>query len=191
MRSLCYPRFAMSFNQTGVLLSAACLALSACGYDNDSKDVLNPAVPEIALATIDTDATMENLDTGVGMYIEYQSGGTWRLQFGCDTASSNLDCRWSVRALTLDFSTIRSSDASGLDGDDRFSTSSDGQLGLDTVTTTEIDQVSFEVDPGTSMGFDIWLEGEAYPNRYVYWISDGGLNQGISSPSFNLSPSEP
>jgi hypothetical protein len=130
--------------------------------------------------------------TGVGMFIEYAAGGNWTVMFTCDTSVNpqpGLTCPWSINAETLDGSAISGVNQQGLDAEDSIDHSTPSVLKYDGVTSTEIDQFTFQTTPGLPVGFDIiGLQGEPYPNRYVFWIGDGGLNRGVSSLSFNLDP---
>ncbi len=157
---------------------------TACGYDNEDGPVVQPS-SDIAVANIDTDATMSNIvaGAGVGMFVEYATGGAWKLQFTCDTNDANLSCPWTVQAQTLDTSEI-----SGI-SDSKISQSSSYLITYETVTTkADVDSFTFQTSAGTPVGFDVWLKYEDYPHRYVFWIGDGALNSGITSPSFDLYP---
>ncbi len=166
------------------------LALAACGYDNGPETPVYPAQPvTVVTADIDADATMANIVPGkLGMYLEYATGGTWTVMFTCDTVTSGLTCPWSIDALTLDGSAISGINVQLLDSQDVVNHPQPDTLTYDGITTNELDQFSFQVGAGLPVGFDIALQGEPDPNRYVFWIGDGGLNLGISSTSFNLYP---
>jgi hypothetical protein len=177
-----------------LVLSA--LAFVACGYDNGpgyryvDQQQTNPT---IFSANIDTDAALGNVvaGEGVGMMIEYRTGGTWMVQFSCDTAKTNLQCYWSVNMQSLDGSAIGGVDQQHLDNMDAVTRQSADVLWYDGLTTTEVDQFTFQTDAGKPIGFDVWLQDESEPNRYVFWIGDGWLNRGMAGPSFDLYPTSP
>jgi len=179
------------------LLGLSSLLVVACGYDNGSNyhyvDSSQTSNPQIYTSTIDANATLENVNPGegVGLMIEYNAGGTWRIQFTCDTATTNLECDWQLDAQTLDGSSIGGIDVQGLDNLDEVTQKSADVILYEGLTTTELDQFSFQAEPGKPIGFDVWLQNEAEPNRYVFWIGDGWLNRGISGTSFNLHPNTP
>jgi hypothetical protein len=75
-----------------------------------------------------------------------------------------------------------------LDANDSVTHPNPWLLEYDGLTTTEVDQFSFQAAAGKPIGFDVFLTGESYPNRYVFWIGDGGVNSGVTAPSFNLYP---
>ncbi len=183
----------------GSLLGVSAMLLAACSYDNGSDhhyvdSSYQGSNPPIYRAAIDADATMTDIipGQGVGMMIEYSSGGTWHVKFTCDTSITNLSCLWSIDAQSLDGSSIGGIDVQLLDSGDVVTPgSTNDRLSYDGTTTTELDTFSFQADAGKPIGFDIWLQGEPEPNRYVFWIGDGWLNKGISGPSFDLSPNSP
>lgn len=170
------------------------LSLAACGYDN-GPDVdtynANPNNQVYPTADIDADAILGNVVPGaLGMYIEYATGGTWTVMFTCDYPAYT--CQWSINAQTLDGSAITGVNTQQLDpsnpGEDLVDHPRPDLLTYDGITTSEVDQFSFQAGAGLPVGFDVGLQNEATPNRYVFWIGDGGVNRGISSPSFNLYP---
>jgi hypothetical protein len=175
-------------------LSVLFLALSsvACGYDNDGKDHVEAAASStVSYATIDTDAKMTNLDSGVGLFIEYASGGTWTVQFACDTATTKLDCLWNVYAYTPVGGRIYSYKQLDLEAEDYVTLSSDGELSLQPRTTTNLDGIEFVADKGEPVTFSVSLDGEDYPNDYVFWMSDGKVVQGAETTAVELTPTDP
>jgi len=110
------------------------------------------------------------------------------VQFTCDTDVTSIACPFSINALTLDGSAIGGVDTQALGSEDRVNRPSSDVLTYDGTTTSELDRLSFHATAGLPIGFDVWLQGEAYPNRFVFWIGDGGLNRGVTYPSFDLYP---
>ena len=173
---------------------------AACGYDNGTDHPYGGTGTAmsngtqggpIPTADIDADATMTDIIPGtwLGMFVEYATGGTWTVTFTCDTSITGITCPWSINAQTLDGSAISGVDVTRLDtGEDFVDHPKPGLLTYDGVTTTELDQFSFKAGAGLPIGFDVLLQQEANPNRYVFWIGDGGLNRGVSSQSFDLYP---
>lgn len=181
-----------SFRSVAIVWASLCL--SACGYDNgpDVSDYSGVGATNGTIPTldIDADATMTNIDPGqgVGMFVEYATGGTWTVAFTCDTAKTNLSCEWIIDAQTLDGSAISGVNVQALDANDSLTHPTPDVLDFDGITTTELDQFTFQATAGQPIGFDVLLQGEPNPNRYVFWIGDGGLNEGVTSLSFNLRP---
>jgi hypothetical protein len=168
----------------------ACLSV-ACGYDNGDRIRKGTDIqPIVVSGSIDTGKTMTNTDSGVGAFVEYATGGNWTLRVGCDTATSDKDCMWHIYAYTTVGVPILSSQAIDLETSDVLSVKSDGELWLDTVTTVDLDGVSFVTEPGEPITFDLQLEGDKYPERYFYYISNGEVVEGVASPVIELTPTE-
>jgi len=178
-----------------VVVAGVGLLSQGCGYDNGPETpvysgtgVQNGTIP---YANIDANATMMDINpgNGVGMFVEYATGGLWTVKFTCDTTLTGITCPWSINAQTLDGSAISAVDQQNLDSEDFIDHSTPSVLAYDGVTTTELDQFTFQTAPGLHVGFDIiGLQYEPNPNRYVFWIGDGGLNRGVSTLSFDLYP---
>ena len=174
--------------------------LAACGYDNGGahRDVYTTPDQSSDVAyqgSIDANATMTDINPGqgLGMMIEYTSGGTWHVMFTCDTAKTNLSCNWSIDAYTLDGSDIGGIDVQNLDSDDAVTPDpkTKSAIHYDGITTTELDEFSFQANAGNPVEFYVWLSDEPEPYRYVFWIGDGWMNKGISGPYFDLTPNSP
>jgi hypothetical protein len=184
-----------------VVVAGIGLLSAACAYDNGDNGTVTPMYTspgtqyvQIPKANIDTGATMADIipGNGIGLFIEYAAGGKWTVMFTCDTSVNpqpGLTCPWSIDAQTLDGSAISGVDQQGLDGQDYIDHSKPSVLAYDGITTTELDQFSFQAATGSPVGFDIiGLQGVPSPNGFVFWIGDGGLNKGVSALSFDLYP---
>ncbi len=167
------------------------LLAAGCQYDDSGLDRVEYEPVQVPEDVIDTGATFEDFGAGVGMFVEYESGGTWRLTFSCDTQVSQTSCVWTVYAQTLDASSVLGSEGIEFEASDYLASSTEGFIEMQTVTELDLDVVEFRVAEGMAVGFDVWLHGDPNPERYVYWIAEGGVNYGISSPSFDLVPTEP
>jgi hypothetical protein len=164
----------------------------ACGYDDGGRVRVDPdAAPVIVQGSIDTDQTMTDLTTGIGAFVEYTTGGNWKLQVSCDTATSHQDCDWDIVAVTSDGSPFYSSQAIALESSDLLTIQSDGQLRLQTTTSGDLDGVSFVADSGAPVTFDIVLDGVSNPEQYFYYISGGAVVAGAGSSVIELTPTAP
>jgi hypothetical protein len=165
----------------------------ACGYDNDGKSRVdaNTSTPETSYASIDTDAKMENLDSGVGLFITYAAGGTWTLQLACDTATSKRDCGWDVYAYTKEGGRFSSFKEVELESEDLVSVTSDGVAQLKSRTKTDLDGIELVTTAGEPLSFDVVLEGEDYPQDFIFWMSKGAVVKGAETPILELTPTDP
>jgi len=184
--------------QTSVLLLST--ASVACGYDNGDKErVYNASTPATTVASIDTDAQMTNLTSGVGMFVEYAAGGTWKVQLACDTATTKMDCLWDIYAYTPSGGRVYSFTGVGLEKEDYVSVETNGGTNganygvvrIQTRTTTDLDGVEFDSDSGEPVTFDVLLDGESYPEQFIYWMSNGAVVKGANTPIVELTPTTP
>jgi hypothetical protein len=162
----------------------------ACGYDNGDVQRTEPNEAVVVPGSIDTGATMTNVDSGVGVFVEYATGGKWTLQVGCDTATTDLDCLWDIYAYTPIGDHILSSESIDLESDDVLTVQSDGELWLSTTIGADLDGVSFVTEPGEPVTFDLLLDGERHPERFFFYISSGSVVNGEASPVIELRPTE-
>jgi hypothetical protein len=162
----------------------------ACGYDNGDVHRIEPSQVKVVSGSIDTGATMTNVDSGIGVFVEYATGGKWKLQVGCDTAKTDLDCLWSIYAYTPVGGHILSSESIDLEQDDVLTVQSDGELWLETSTGADLDGVSFVTEAGEPVTFDLMLTDEKHPERYFFYVSNGDVVNGEASPIIELTPTE-
>jgi hypothetical protein len=161
----------------------------ACGYDNGDR-ISAAATADTVLGTIDTDAVMDpaSMTGGAGVFVEYATGGKWKLQVGCDTAKSGADCAWDIIAYSPEGGHFFSSESLDLENSDLLMVYSDGQLELQAITGADFDGVSFVAEPGEPVTFDVWLEGASHVEDFFYYISDGAVRNGAASSIIELTP---
>jgi hypothetical protein len=154
------------------------------GYSNTP-----PPSSVIEQATIDTDQTLEfDADSGAGVFIEYQSGGTYRVTTACDTTRHG-DCYWDILATPLDGAGIKSATPIDLEsGDDSVSFASD-TLRLVALTGKDFDGFTLQTGPGAVLEVDALLDN-APANHFFFWVGDGALHSGAPSNPLDLVPSE-
>lgn len=174
-------------------LGAAWAAMGvACSGQRDEATG-NSAV-EVPVSAIDTDATLSvDPGRGVGVFVEYASGGTWRVYVSCDTFESEVPCHWDVlvsstgpltNAEALELSAAAAS--SGLD----IAASGRSAIHLTTETTTELEGMTFESAPGATLRLDVLLDGVA-DGRFIYWVGGGAVHTGAPASILDLVPTSP
>jgi hypothetical protein len=134
------------------------------------------------LVDVDNDKTMNAAPgDGVGVFIEYGTGGHWHVWWTCDT---NVNTQG---ALTCDF-TIRATVTDGTinvvkDGTPKGATQTTGTpvQELDSVTTTgaEVDGVYFDTKPGAVITLDAQIGGQR-DGRYFFFVQKGQVNGGYT-----------
>lgn len=179
----------------------ALLACTACDYGSTSRGQWETRTSEGPIeAGIETGAQLTDIveGEGVGVFVEYEAGGTWSITLACDTVFSGIGCEWDV------FLTP-SGDEDGdlavsskmLDRGDIVAEDGAGGVYLQTVTDLSLDFVSILADPGAAMEIEVWLDAyyldaDPAPERFVYWVGDNGvLHAGAPTNPIELRPSAP
>ena len=173
----------------------------ACTYDNGNTHRIlydNPLPASCSTptqSTIDTDQTIAvDAGLGAGVFIEYASGGHYPLRTSCDTTRSNSTCSWDVIITPQDGTTISNVAGENLSGNDSVHVYSDPaqpaapvSYQLTAQTSTEIDGVTFDIDPGAAISVDAFLDNTcALP--FFFWVGGGALHQGSPSNPLTLTP---
>lgn len=180
-------------------LTLLSLTLAGCMYDHGryddcygpNCDGYNPPT-NVAESSIDTGATLADIDPGqgAGAFVEYQTGGKWRVFTACDTEVSKLDCRWDIIVSVgsgdelIDFAEEELESSDYLDWRDARS------VRLVAENTLDFDGFTFDVTPGATVRVDVYLDDAPAP-AYIYWVGEGGLHQGAPTNPIDLTPSAP
>ena len=109
---------------------------------------------------IDTDQRLAvDPGDGVGVFVEYGSGGHWHVYMTCDTARSGLACNYDVVVQPVGPSQIRAALPDDLEPDDSISLR--GGDFAQVVARTDFDYDGFFVDtePGVTLSIDAYLDG--------------------------------
>jgi hypothetical protein len=159
------------------------------------------------LAKIDPSATMvQTPGLGVGVFTQYEPstkskpGGHWYIWWTCDTTTSNQDCEFAVTA-TVAHGDITNASAEGFTDTDTLTgggLASDGGTGDDggdagvsggrnssssitaeTYTTTTVQGIRFDTEPGAVINLSASLGGE-YSGSFLFFVQDGSVNGGYT-----------
>jgi hypothetical protein len=153
----------------------------------DTVVVTDPA-PAIAQETIDADATMDyKPGEGVGLYVEYASGGHWHVYTTCDTAVSDLSCTFDVVIRPEAGSPVSNVEGYDLTTADTLTLRDDGSIRLLSATTKGDQGLDFDLDPGALVEIDFLLDGVAQP-QFVYAVSHGVVLNGVSTNPVQFIP---
>lgn len=174
-----------------VIGAVATLALLGCessdaGYYEPPEADETPPIR----ATIDRDAELVDRapGDGLGVFVEYHEGGQWRLDVGCDTATSMVACSWLVVVEPL-AGTLNGAVTHDLESSDDFELLPTS-VGIDSTTTDDTDGVSFSAEPGVGVALFAALDGYA-ESRFVFWVGDGAVHSGAPEVPFELEPDLP
>jgi hypothetical protein len=125
---------------------------------------------------------------GVGIFIEYASGGHWHVRTSCDTNSSKVTCNFDVFASAIDNgAAITNITGEELESSDVAETAKDGSAHLGTTTSSEFDGMFFDAPAGSRVEFEVYFDG--IPNsRVVYWYGGGVLHTGSPTDPVDMAP---
>jgi hypothetical protein len=141
-----------------------------------------PPAPSLTLATVDTGATLTApAGTGAGVFVEYQPGGHWHIWWTCDTDISGLPCTFNVDAIAQT-GNITNVSGDRLESNDVLSTPGPNEVSLQTDTSTGVDGVFFDTDPGATINV-LQQIGDVQDGTYFYWGQGGGVAGGGSVPN--------
>jgi hypothetical protein len=134
--------------------------------------------PAPMLAVIDTDQTMTaDPGQGVGVFIEYGTGGKWHLWWTCDTLQTNQDCDFSVSA-TAAQGNITDLDATELPGGYVASPTA-SRVEAHVTTSTEVHGIRFATEPGAVVTVEASIGG-LEDGSFLFFVQDGKVNGGFS-----------
>ena len=182
-----------------IALLAPLLALSvACTYSarddhHDDPPSANPDPELIESSTIDTGATLADIEPGrgAGAFVEYAGSGSWRVYTACDTELSNYGCTWDIIVGVVDSDNqIDSFEEDQLEASDYLDWDSPDSVRFVTSTTYDFDGFFVNATEGAPLRVDVYLD-EAPAARYIYWVGDGALHRGAPTNPIDLYPSTP
>ena len=192
------PVKARSLGLWSLVLGAASLGLGGCIIvDNDDHDdgyyyqddgYTPPAQDDPQLVAIDTDAVIEaEPGEGVGLFVEYAAGGTWRIWTTCDTNYSKYICTFDG-FLSVDLeSDLSDLTNEALEGVDDVGVVEPGVAQFHLETGSDIDALTFVTTPGAVVRLETYLDGVAEP-RFVYWFGEGVLHTGAPTNPVDFQP---
>jgi len=177
----------------GLTVSLA-LALSGCESDVDDvacgADTDLDCGGEVRRTTLDTGEAFE-LDpgVGVGLFVEYEGEGRYRVSTTCDSRRTGYACYFDVLASVSAGSSIVALEGESLE-DDVLEQLDDATVSFRSVTDYDTDGFVLVTDPGAVLAVDTLLDCSC-GNRYVYWIGDGAIHTGAPSNPIEFEPSSP
>ena len=128
------------------------------------------------------------LGEGAGVFVEYLTGGQWRIWTSCDTAVSGTGCQFEIRAVA----------GGRIDGVTAFDTELDDAVelyGADTAvflayTEMASDEVEILTEAGDSLMLEVVLDGIVAP-EYLVWYGSGYKHTGAATSPVVFEPDRP
>jgi hypothetical protein len=184
-----------------VLAACACISvLTGCIIvDSNSTSTTNtngnttPPPPTDPLTLIiDSDVALDaKPGDGVGIFVEYTTGGRYRIWTTCDTLSSGAICPFDIYTSVDTSSSIISVTEDNLEGYDSVTVQQNqGTADLHFETDNDYDAITIDVTPGAVLRVEAYLDGKSEP-RFIYWVGEGVLHEGAPTNPVDLSPSKP
>ncbi|WP_437817448.1 hypothetical protein [Sorangium sp. So ce1078] len=161
--------------------------------DGDDENDNDPPPPtdEPLLVAIDTGAVLNSEPgEGVGIFVEYAAGGTWRLWTTCDTNTSKVVCSFDLYASVDTSSELFDIVGTDLEKTDATRLADEGIAYLHAETGSDVDAMTFTTTEGAIVRLEAYLDGAQEP-RYVYWFGDGILHEGAPSNPLDFEPTSP
>lgn len=156
------------------------------GYQEPPPDTVEPM-----LVSIDTDATISaSPGEGVGLFVEYAAGGTWRLWTTCDTNYSSVACNFDIFAAVDADSELLDIRGDELEGNDEVGPWDVGVAFFHAETDSDVDSMTLATTPGAIVEVAIYLDSYSQP-RFVYWFGDGVLHEGAPTNPVDFEPVAP
>ncbi|NOU29881.1 MAG: hypothetical protein HOO96_18405 [Polyangiaceae bacterium] len=176
----------MSMLPTRLALAAAILSTLATGClinvdDNPPPPTYTSSTPDPQpvkptapiLARLDADKTMNAKGgDGVGVFVEYQSGGHWHVWWTCDTSLTGQACTFTHQITGGPFRNIKSEGA-GRDANDSIATTS--------TVTSGVADMFFDTDAGATITIQSTVAGaDNADGRYFFFVQEGKVNGGFA-----------
>jgi hypothetical protein len=144
------------------------------------------------VVVVDTDRVLTATPgQGVGVFTEYRGGGHWHVWWTCDTAVSQSTCTFEINVAVSGgvISNVQSEGAAV----QSWVAATPRQVTVSTVTSTELDGITFDAPAGQSIQVDAQLNGTR-DGQFLFFVQDGIVNGGymgqLSDPLV-FSPSTP
>lgn len=132
-----------------------------------SDDVTPEPTPDAGVdplvIEIDPDRTMSaEGGQGVGVFVEYATGGSWHVFWTCDTAISGQPCQFLLRMTATE---------GELQVDDEAARAFE----FESLTRTEVNDASFTAKPGADVQIEAVIGGES-SSKFFFFVQDGEVN---------------
>ena len=152
----------------------------------------DPPQDQISQVAIEADQALSaNPGEGVGIFVEYRSGGEWHIWTTCDTNFSGVTCPFDIYTSVDSSSTIFSITEENLEGFDSTTTQSGlGTVDLHFETGGDYDAAEIDVTPGAILRVEAVIDGQTEP-RFIYWFGDGVLHEGAPTTPIDFIPTKP
>jgi hypothetical protein len=148
---------------------------------------------EPVLAFVDPGRTLNATPgQGVGVFVTYQSGGQWLIQWTCDTSITQEPCFFEI-AVHSDSGSAAQLLHDSLAAGGTVQNLNGSVTAIQTTTTTEEDQAAFGTAPGATITVNVELNGQP-SGQYFFFVQNGLVNggyQGSLNDPLEFEPTSP
>jgi hypothetical protein len=145
------------------------------------------------LVDVDTGKVMNATPgNGVGVFIEYASGGHWHVWWTCDTNVSDQSCAMSVAVSVGTGQITNAKIQQGASTTESIATTANSVQAAST-TSTSLDGIDFDTAPGAIITVDAVVSGTR-DGRFLFFVQNGQVNggyQGTVTDPLELEPTAP
>ena len=132
------------------------------------------------LVIVDPDRVMHaTAGEGVGVFTEYLTGGHWRVWWTCDTAKTSEACPFDVIA-SVAHGAITNAAGFSLQQGDQLSQANAQSVEAVTVTTANIEGVTFDTTAGATITLDAQVGG-LRDGSFLFFVQDGKIDGGYTA----------
>lgn len=150
------------------------VATGSAGAANSSSSASSAPI----LAEVDPNQTMDVVGgDGVGVFIEYRTGGHWSVRWTCDTNITHQSCDVSLSA-EVAVGAVSNVDSTDL-ADGSVTSPSPSRIEVKSTTTTDVRGVYFDTDPGVAITLDAEVGG-IKDGSFLFFVQDGKVNGGYT-----------
>jgi len=176
----------------GITALTGCIIVDSDTTTTGNPDTNPPPITDPMLMSIDTDVALDQKPgAGVGIFVEYYTGGHYRIWTTCDTDTSGATCTFDVFTSVDTASSIDAITKENLEDFDSFTfNQGQGAVDLHFETDYDYDAIGIDVTPGAILRVEAYLDNASEP-RFVYWFGDGVLHQGAPTNPVDFIPSKP
>lgn len=167
-----------------------CHGCHAHGDDGGGYTSGPPATEAPMLVSIDAGQSLSAVPgEGAGVFVEYGSGGEWRVWTTCDSNATFEGCAFDVFATVEEGATLEVVSGDELEGYDDLAYDAYA-VSFYAETFDDVDGFRFKTTPGAIVRLEAYL-GKESAARYVFWIGDGVIHQGAPTNPVDFEPSTP
>jgi hypothetical protein len=161
-------------------------------YDGDDTDPgtdpgEDPGV-QISQVEIQPDQILQAAPgEGVGIFVEYATGGKWRVWTTCDTFTSKKVCSFDILASTPHFEQLRAYAMADVEGFDAVKDRGDGTIEFIADTDSDTDALVLDMDENAPLELEVYIDGQS-AEPYVYWVSRDVIHGGAPANPVQFLP---